>query len=172
MTSTMRFDKWENSLGQPYGTVLQVVSVTKTNTFSTASTTYVDVPDLSITITPKAANSKFLVSAFGYSSHSADNGFAQLKIVRNGGDIFIGDARGAAPRISADLSQQAAGGVIYWSKNFSLQFLDSPATSGSFTYKVQIKVSLQSVVIGGTWNTDDGNRANTPTSFTIMEIAQ
>lgn len=172
MTSTMRFDRWENSLGQPYGAVLQVQSITKTDSFSTASTSYVDVTGLSISITPKMPNSKFMVFVNGYTSHSATNGFAYLRVLRNDTDIFIGDARGSAQRASADLSQQTAGDVLVWAKPFSLQFLDSPATTNPIIYKVQVKNTINSIILGGTWSTSDGNRSNVPTTFTIMEIAQ
>ena len=53
MTSTMRFDKWENSLGQPYGTVLQVVQGVKTDVFTANSSSFIDVTGLSASITPR-----------------------------------------------------------------------------------------------------------------------
>jgi hypothetical protein len=45
----------------PAGSVLQVVSTVKTDTFTTVSSSYVDVTGLSVSITPTSATSKILV---------------------------------------------------------------------------------------------------------------
>ena len=47
----------------PAGTVLSVNSARKVDTFSMSATSFADVPGLSVTVTPKSASSKFLVSA-------------------------------------------------------------------------------------------------------------
>ena len=49
----------------PAGSILQVVSVTKTDSFTTSSSSFVDITGLSATITPSSASSKILVSSFG-----------------------------------------------------------------------------------------------------------
>ena len=69
MTSTMRFDKWENSLGVPYNAVVQVVGSKSTTSLSgsigggpdpssTAGTLF-----HSFAFTPKFANSKLLLQS-------------------------------------------------------------------------------------------------------------
>jgi hypothetical protein len=45
------------------GHVVQVLQAIKTNVFTTSSSSYVDIPGLTITITPKSVNSKFLLTA-------------------------------------------------------------------------------------------------------------
>jgi hypothetical protein len=45
------------------GAVLQVISTTKTDTFSVTNSDFVDVTGLSVTITPTSATSKILVMA-------------------------------------------------------------------------------------------------------------
>jgi len=47
--------------GMPTGSVIQVQSTTKTNTFSTTSTSFTDVTGLSVSITPISTSSKILV---------------------------------------------------------------------------------------------------------------
>jgi len=49
------------SSSMPTGSVLQVVSTTKTDTFSTTSTTFTDVTGLSVTITPTSSSNQILV---------------------------------------------------------------------------------------------------------------
>lgn len=45
----------------PAGSALQVVQITKTDTFSTSSTTMTDITGLSVSITPSSASNKILV---------------------------------------------------------------------------------------------------------------
>ena len=73
----------------PAGHVLQVVSTTKTDFFSTTSTTYVDVTGLSATITPSSTSSKILVSVTGASSGSADNSFGYAVLLRDSTQILL-----------------------------------------------------------------------------------
>ena len=64
MASTLRFDKWENTLGVPYGTVLQVKTVRTEarNTYSAPiSGNGTTITDLNLTITPKFSNSLLIV---------------------------------------------------------------------------------------------------------------
>ena len=155
----------------PAGHVLQVVSTTKTDFFSTTSTTYVDVTGLSATITPSSTSSKILVSVTGAASGSAQNSFAYAVLLRDSTQIAIGDSRGSAQRATLDLAQQQAGTVTVWAKHFAIHHLDSPSTTSATTYKLQVKCTINSVGIGGTWTTSDGNRSNVPTVITLMEIA-
>jgi hypothetical protein len=114
------------------GSVLQVVQAIKTDTQS-FSTTYSDVSGLSVTLTPTAASSKFLVSVVlnGYASHYAGYG----RILRNG--TSIGEATAAGSRSTAPLpfaSPPSGDGPI---DSVSAIILDSPSTTASLTYKVQ-----------------------------------
>lgn len=54
-----------NSASLPTGSVLQVVSTAKTDTFSTtsASGTFADITGLSVSITPSSASNKILILA-------------------------------------------------------------------------------------------------------------
>jgi hypothetical protein len=68
----------------PAGKILQCVSTTKTDTFSTTSTSMVDVTGLSVSITPTSTSSTILVFMNVMTSHSA-GGAAQnsFNLVRN-----------------------------------------------------------------------------------------
>lgn len=123
---------WSTVAGVATGAVLQVVQAVKTDTQS-FSTTYADVTGLSVTLTPAAASSKFLVSVVlnGYPSHYVGYG----RILRNG--TSIGEATAAGSRNTAPLpfsSPTSTDGLIITA---AAMFLDSPNTTSSLTYKVQ-----------------------------------
>ena len=46
------------------GNIIQVVQAVKTDTFTTSSTSFVDITGLSVTITPSSSSSKILVRTF------------------------------------------------------------------------------------------------------------
>jgi hypothetical protein len=166
----MRFNKWENSLGQPYGTVLQVVSVTKTDTFTGSSISYIDIPGLTATITPRFSSSKIMVFYSVMLGQTA-TGFALLRLDRAGTAINIGDAAGSRDRVTLT---SWTGGAVNHSVTSSGMFLDSPNTTSSTVYKLQIRET------GGGFlyvnrNGRDDNAAYEPratSTITLMEIAQ
>jgi hypothetical protein len=122
------------------GNVLQVVSTTKTDVFSTTSTSYVAVTGLSVSITPISANSKILIlgnltigqtsdatSYFRVSGGNATNYVGDADGSRTraiGGSTFTGDGSGFNPRAVA-FSQ-------------SISYLDSPNTTNEITYQTEI----------------------------------
>jgi hypothetical protein len=111
--------------------VLQVVSTTKTDTFSgtlTGPGGELEITNLNVAITPSATSSKILILA--HISRSSNNG--NLKIKRDSTDICIGDAAGSRSRVSVN----AAAGATYLAASAPLVFLDSPNTTSATTYKV------------------------------------
>jgi hypothetical protein len=170
MTSTMRFDKWENSLGQPYGTVLQVITTTKTDTFSSSSLSYIDITGLAATITPKFASSKIMVF-YSVMLGQQTTGFPMLRLNRAGTAINIGDAAGSRDRVS--LMSWSGGGTNY-SNTPAGMFLDSPNTTSSTVYKLQIRETSGSTIYVNR-NARDDNADYEPrgvSTITLMEIAQ
>jgi len=155
------------------GSVLQVVQAVKTNTFSTTTNdSWIDVTGWSASITPYSINNKIFIMANGTGSHSGTNDFSYVKLLRDSTDIFLGDSRGSATRASADLSQQTSGTANVLGKQVMITYLDSPNTTSSITYKMQVRLTNGTgILIGGTWDTADDNRSNVPTVITLMEIA-
>jgi hypothetical protein len=163
-----------STAGFPAGSVLQVVSVTKTDFFSTTSSSFIDVTGVSATITPSSASSKVLVMVSGGAgAGGSPNQFGYGVILRDSTQIAIGDSRGSATRCSFDLARGSDGGTEFDSnaKHFAINFLDSPSTTSAVTYKLQVKATVNTLAIGGSTNTSDGNRSNLPTIITLMEIA-
>jgi hypothetical protein len=173
MTSTMRFDKWENTIGQPYGTVLQVVQVVKTDVFTTTSTSYVDVTGLSLAITPKFANSKILVTGnISLGSSTVDRYSVFGRMTRNGSAVGIADTS-AESRDRGTFSYQMGGFEGPMSQGFS--FFDTPATTSATTYTAQIRAESPMTAYINRGLEADGNSGITPrviSSITLTEIAQ
>lgn len=122
------------------GKVLQVVQTVKTNSFSTNSTSYVDVTGLSLSITPSSSTSKILVFA-NTTMSIADNQTFYVQLVRDSTAIGSSNSGGW---YTHRFSGFVAGGAI----PTSINFLDSPNTTSSLTYKVQASVSGDTGYIG------------------------
>jgi hypothetical protein len=156
------------------GAVLQVVSVTKTDTFSTTSTSYVDITGLSASITPSSSSSKILVVAsIGGNTRNALGGAPIL--LRDSTIINQAASDGSRGRGSFSGSLHTGDGsgdaVMVFSVNTTC--LDSPATTSSVTYKTQIKsFNGEAAFINRSEdNTDSGDRLRCVSTITLMEIA-
>jgi len=152
------------------GGVLQVVSATKTDTFSTSSTTFTDVTGLSVSITPTSASSKILVM---YDiKGSVGNIQIAFALVRDSTQVYIGNASGNRRRASS-----VVGGIPEPSESYRFPqqgvaiFLDSPATTSSITYKIQAVVNSGTGYVNPGDDQDENYRARTASSITVMEIA-
>ena len=118
------------------GKILQVLQATKTDTFSTNSTTFVDITDLAVTITPSSTSSKILVFN---QLQAGTNGHGTIKTVKTVGgttsDILVGDADGNRSRGNSKIY------ISTWNPTTCVaQLLDSPNTTSAVTYKVQCAV--------------------------------
>jgi len=119
------------------GKILQVVSTTKTDTFSTSSTSYTDVTGLSASITPSSASSKILVIVNLLGSQDVNGNRIFMKLLRDSTSICIGDSAGSRDRVSFGSSSYETVFMTTWSQNY----LDSPSTTSATTYKIQMRVS-------------------------------
>jgi hypothetical protein len=157
---------WSSAaVSMPAGSVLQVLSTAKTDTFSTGSTSFVDVTGMSVTITPSSASNKILIMVGSQvSMNSAD--CTTVKILRGSTDIFIGDAAGSRPRVSSSKSF-ASNGI----EAAPIIYLDSPATTSATTYKLQMRLASGTAYLNRS-SSDGDNSAHprTASSITVMEI--
>ena len=140
--------------------VLQVVSTTKTDAFTTTSTSYVDVTGLSASITPSATSSLILVLTGIQVGGSTSNDIG-INLVR--GSTNIAQSTGATNNMTF-FGGRGTSGVI---STFSAPFLDNPATTSATTYKFQIKAFSDTAYV---------NRRNDTTygaisTITLMEIS-
>jgi len=152
------------------GAVLQVVSVTKTDAFSTTSGSFVDVTGLTATITPSNSNNRILVIV-SVNAGANPAGVACFKLQRNNADIVIGDAAGS--RVRTTFTYYAGSGDNP-SAGVGTNFLDSPSTTSATTYKIVINsnTSGQTVGVNRTMTDSDVSSSQRNTStITLMEIA-
>lgn len=152
------------------GNVLQVVSTTKTDTFSTTTSgSWVDITGMSVSITPTSASNKILVS---YNILLANNNgwYVMLKLVRGSTDIAIGDAAGSRTR--ATTVNGLGSPLVDYPFLQSMQFLDSPATTSATTYKLQMYFGGNtSYVNRSTIDSDSSSYFRSASTITVMEIA-
>jgi hypothetical protein len=157
-----------NSSGFSYpGGVLQVVSVTKVDTFSTTSSSFVDVTGLSVSITPRSASNKILIT--GLISYGASGEVGMYRLVRDSTAICVGTAAGN--RVAAT-GQHRNANDSGDADSGNVNFLDSPNTTSSVTYKIQA-IGLAGTVRfnSSADDIDQINRGRTASTITVMEIA-
>mgnify|MGYP001471601178 CR=1 FL=1 len=153
------------------GSVLQVVSTTKTDTFSSTSTSLVDITGLSVAITPSATSSKVLIMVQCHIVGSDSN--LRLQLLRGSTAIYQGDASSSRGRGSMVGLYDASNGTgAYGAGANHLHFLDSPNTTSATTYKLQGTVLSNTFYIGRTqYDGDNLNATRVPSTITAMEIA-
>jgi hypothetical protein len=147
------------------GNVLQVVSAFKDDTFSTSSGSHVDITGLSVSITPTSSSSKVLV-IFTIGCLGTDgNAALALRLLRGVTAIAQPD----------EVVNEKDGVFNFYNNNqtgigigASLNYLDSPATTSSTTYKVSAYTNAGTLYINrlpgdSTWQSTS--------SITVMEIA-
>ena len=126
--------------GLPAGKILQVVSTTKSDTFSAslATTTFTAVTGLSLSITPSSASSTILLlgSVNGSWSLNTSNPHATWRFTRGGSPVGVGDTDGSRASITA--MTVAASTAFISQANASMMYLDSPATTSATTYAIDI----------------------------------
>ena len=129
------FLRGDNTFAAPSGgKLLQVVQTAKTDTFSSASASWVDITGLSLSITPSATSSKVFITANFVTSHSAANSLG-VRLMRDSTSIFAGDD--TAIRKGATSWQYVGSNNQNVGSN-SFQYVDSPSTTSATTYKLQI----------------------------------
>ena len=166
MASELRVDKIVPTDGAPTGGgggIIQVKHLTKTDSFSTQSTSLVDITGFTLSITPKFNTSKIMVIASGYiSSQGNDHGVHLFFYRTRSGqsDVEIGRSYNQKNNV-----QSQTGGT------FIIQMLDSPATTSAVTYMGRLKsdASQHNARIGAGGN---GGETNIPDSvITLMEVS-
>jgi hypothetical protein len=150
------------------GNIIQVVSTTKTDDFSTTSTSFTDVTGLSVAITPSSTSNKILVMI----SVDASNTVASRSVI-------VGLFRGSTNLLGSAVSNRKRGfqlanfGDANVGESIGFQFLDSPSTTSETTYKIQIAAQADTAVVNRSGS--DANNAGygyrSASSITVMEVA-
>ena len=118
------------------GKILEVVSTTKTNVFSTSSTgSWIDLTGLSVSITTTGSNKVKLEGTIFVGA--ADNSYWHIRLVRTSTPIFIGDASGSQTQCTFSGYHEGNNIGYHQIKNQGFSFLDTPS-AGTHTYKAQV----------------------------------
>ena len=124
----------------PTGSVLQVVQSIKTdaqvfNAGSTDQTTFYEIGDLTLSITPRSASSKILLIAQMSVGQYGDGYNISLSLVRNG-TTRIGNGTGGAASYGTGVSWRAFSNNDI--SSVPLVFQDSPASASTLSYGVWV----------------------------------
>ena len=149
----------------PAGSILQTLSTTKIDDhFQAATTSFVDVTGVTLTITPKYNNSKILITVSGAFSHNTSSRLSLFNLVR--GSTAIG--------LPTSPKSESATRAMYHNgtdqlHQLHIEFLDSPATTSATTYKLQMRTNSSGTLYIGDRPTEDTRQG---TTMTLMEISQ
>jgi hypothetical protein len=156
--------------------ILQVVSTTKTDTFTASLGAGADtaITGFSATITPSSTSSMILVMVDAHMSDATDvYGRGAIRIYR--GATSIGEGTGSGSRTTAFASSVVLQSAVENVMNIAGTYLDSPATTSATTYTVHaVNAWVSTKTIGCNRAGNDANSAlNTRPSSTItlMEVS-
>ena len=151
------------------GKVLQVVSTTKTDTFTTTNSAFTDVTGLTISITPASASNKVFVIASVVMGCTAGSEKTSWRLMRDSTAIHIGDAASSRTRQTVQWQSTHATSMIMNTCNI----LDSPSSTSAVAYHIEGMAQDTSgsmcVNRSGTWGTGQeyGTYASTVTAMEI-----
>jgi hypothetical protein len=154
------------------GNVLQVVQTVKTDTFSSSTNSYVDVTNLSVSITPSSASSKVLIFCSvvaGFDNDGNAARIAQFNLLRDSTSLINPDSPSSRTPGFVAITEQGSNLAVLSS---SFEFLDSPNTTSAISYKIQTRVSAGTVYVNRSELDNDttaGIRA--VSTITAMEVA-
>jgi len=152
------------------GSMLQVKQAVTDATWSTTSSTLTDVTGMSVSITPSATSSKILVIVDAHIGYDVYAGVFHL--LRDTTKIYAG--AGGLTRCGL-FTNYYGSDVQYALLPLTANYLDSPATTSSITYKLQgssISSGYTAYVNRTHANLSETNRDGlTASSITVMEIA-
>ena len=154
----------------PSGHVVQVVSTPLNDKFTVSpGSAWDNIDELYLTITPSSSSNKILLQTTiqGQAQQGYWCYFGINRTIGGSSELIgIGEPRDARTRASAGGMEATEYGV----ESGAFSFLDSPSTTSSITYSVQV-IGNDYIYINR--NRDDGNYAMSPSltsTITAMEI--
>ena len=161
-------DAQGNAIG---GKLLNFYSVTKNDTQThSAYQTWTEITDLSITLTPTSASSKFYITGHINLSWDAAASKGAIDFVRDGTppEGSIGVVAGNRIQVHSIFYVNAQGGVPF---NHSINFYDSPNTTSQITYTPRFRNMDPQGVVGINYapevDPDSNIYARTVSTFTV-----
>ena len=174
VTATSFFGSGAGLSGVSAGKILQVVSVTKTDVFSTSTTgSYVDITGLTVNITPTKANSNILVMAV-IGVHVSGDASSIALTTADGTAIIQGDIVSGKDSVStgAYAGGNSTGEAWYGNNPAPIFKLHDPSYSlgNTLTYKMRVKGNSGTTYVNRN-QSDSGQYAKrTASTITLMEV--
>ena len=155
--------------GLTTGKIGQVLQATKTDSFTTAATSFTDITDLSISITPVATTSKIFVMMSINANGQISASPGVLRLMRDSTPIAVADAAGSRSPVTSVVT---AGSDAYATMAGVMNWLDSPSTTSAVVYKIQgFCITTTNTLHVNRFNTDT-DAATVPrmvSTITVME---
>ena len=150
------------------GKILQVVSTTKTDsTSTTTSGSFADISGMSVSITPSSTSSKILILISLGSISSNGNVSLGFKLIR--GSTAVGNATSTSLQSGFTNTYAGSSSNDYYLQSASHNFLDSPSTTSSITYKLQWRNSSGTSYLNAFY--DGGTNYSGSSTITVIEVA-
>ena len=153
----------------PAGSVLQVVSTTLTTDFTASvNNSYSAVTGLTAAITPRSASNK--IYALVTMTVGSDTNYVNAKLTLGGTAISGALATAAGSRTVGTSAAWPA--QLYGTYSMAFNYLDSPATTSSVTYGIQIGNANAATLYVNRSSSDDNTvtRTRGTSTITVMEI--
>jgi hypothetical protein len=147
--------------------ILQVVSTTKDDTFTSSSTSFTDVTGVSVSITPTSSSSQVLVILQLDACNLVGTAALHYRLDRAGTAIAIGAAASNRDRVSGSINQSSAASM----DTQTIVYLDSPATTSATTYKLQARNTAAGTFYVNRAQTDT-DAATTPRGLTTITVCE
>lgn len=156
------------------GNILQVKQAVKTDTATSSSATFADISGLSVSITPASTSNKILVTCAIQTCGKADS-FQGFKLLRDSTELGLGtEATGNMSNVSFATMSQNSNSSQYGLRPATFEFLDSPSSTSSLTYKVQwasLYQSYASYINRPHTTTNETFNSFASSSITVYEVA-
>ena len=153
------------------GGIIQVRSTTITTAPTFTQSSYTDLTGLAVSITPTRSDSKVLIMVNIHAiSNSSTQAYFRIFRTSDNTAVCVGDASGS--RVQATM-----GTNYYYQGNStlscSMNFLDSPATTSNFTYKIQTRTQNGGgiYVNRSVTDADSAYSGRFASSITVMEVS-
>ncbi len=174
VTATSFFGSGAGLSGVSAGKILQVVSVTKTDVFSTSTTgSYVDITGLTVNITPTKANSNILVMAV-IGVHVSGDASAIALTTADGTAIIQGDVVSGKDSVStgAYAGGNSTGEAWYGNNPAPIFKLHDPSYSlgNTLTYKCRVKGNSGTTYVNRNQSDSSQYAKRTASTITLMEV--
>lgn len=164
------------SVGGLFGNIILHTPAVKTDTLELPDANWLSVTDLSVTLTPRAATSKFLVLAMVNVGGNSSAGYPMLRLVRSIGgtptNLGVGAAASSRALVTAGPVSLDSAAVL---ATVPLVAFDQPASAAEIIFSVSARSGGTSGT-GVSWinrsftDTDNDNYGRTSSILAVLEI--